>query len=263
MPGIANFGLRATAETGREQFGQAVADFLQQDFYVDDGLKSFARPEDTIDVISKTKAMCSAASLRLHKFASNSKVVLEAMPAEDRSKDLKDLNACHDVLPVQRSLATYWCIETDTIGFHIELKDKPLTCRGILSTMSSVYDPLGIVTPVILVGKQLLQELCHDNIEWDDPVPSHVHSQREKWRSKLPLLEKITIARCVKPPSFGEPVVTELHSFSDASDVGLGQVTYLRLVNNLNQVHVSFLMGKAIVAPLKPIGTLRMDDVAS
>ena len=179
------------------------------------------------------------------------------------SKDLKDLNARHDVLPVQRSLGTYWCIETDTIGFHIELKDKPLTRRGILSTMSSVYDPLGIVAPVISVGKQLLQELCHDNMEWDDPVPSHVHSQREKWRSKLPLLEKITIARCVKPPSFGEPFVTELHSFSDASDVGLGQVTYLPLVNNLNQVHVSFLMGKAIVAPLKPIGTLCMDDVAS
>ena len=262
-PGVANFGLRATAETGREQFGQAAADFLQQDFYVDDGLKSFPTPEDAIDVISKTKAMCKAASLRLHKFASNSKTVLEAMPAEDRSKDLKDLDLRHDVLPVQRSLGTYWCIETDTIGFRIELKDKPLTRRGILSTVSSVYDPLGIVAPVILVGKQLLQELCHDGIEWDDPVPSHVHSQWEKWRSELPLLEKITIARCVKPPSFGEPVVTELHSFSDASDVGLGQVTYLRLVNNSNQVHVSFLMGKARVAPLKPMSTPRRELTAA
>ena len=64
-PGVANFGLRATAETGREQFGQVAADFLQQDFYVDDGLKSFPTPEDAIDVISKTKAMCTAASLRL------------------------------------------------------------------------------------------------------------------------------------------------------------------------------------------------------
>ena len=48
-PGVANFGLRATAETGREQFGQAAADFLQQDFYVDDGLKSFPTPGDAID----------------------------------------------------------------------------------------------------------------------------------------------------------------------------------------------------------------------
>jgi len=177
------------------------------------------------------------------------------MPAEDRSKDLKDLDLRHDILPVQRSLGTYWCIESDTIGFRIKLKDKPLTRRGILSTVSSVYDPLGIVAPVILVGKQLLQELCHDGIDWDDSVPSHVHSQWEKWRSELPLLEKIMIPRCVKAPGFGEPIVLELHSFSDASDVGLGQVTYLRLVNSSNQVHVSFLMGKARVAPLKPMST--------
>ena len=74
--------------------------------------------------------MCSAACLRLHKFASNSKAVLDALPAEDRAKDLKDLDLCLDVLPVQCSLGTYWCIKTDTIGFRIELKDKLLTRRG-------------------------------------------------------------------------------------------------------------------------------------
>ena len=71
------------------------------------------------------------------------------------------------------------------------------------------------------------------------------------------------IPRCVKPPGFGEPVVFELHSFSDASDVGLGQVTYLRLVNSSNQVHVSFLMGKARVAPLKPMSTPRRELTAA
>ena len=68
---------------------------------------------------------------------------------------------------------------------------------------------------------------------------------------------------CVKAPRFGEPVVTELHSFSDASDVGLDQVTYLRLVNNSSQVHVSFLMGKARVAPLKPMSTPRRELTAA
>jgi len=168
--------------------------------------------------------MYAAVNLRQHKFASNSKVVLEATPVEDRSKDLKDLDLRHDVLPVQRFLGAYWCIESDTIKFRIELKDKPLTCRGILSTVCSVYDQLGTVAPVILVGKRLLQELCRDGIKWDDRVPSHIHLQWEKWRSDLPLLEGTTITRCVKPPGFGKPVVIEVHSFSDASDVGLAQV---------------------------------------
>lgn len=262
-PGVANFGLRATAEAGREQFGNEAADFLKNDFYVDDGLKSFATPAKAICVIKNTQAMCAAVNLRLHKFASNSETVLEALPAEDRSKDLKDLDLRHDVLPVQRSLGTYWCIQSDTIGFRIELKDKPLTRRGILSTVSSVYDPLGIIAPVILVGKQLLQELCREGIDWDDPVPAHIRSQWEKWRSELPLVETIKIARCLKPPDFGEPVAVELHSFSDASNTGLGQVTYLRLVNSSGQVHVSFLMGKARVAPLKPMSTPRLELTAT
>ena len=61
--------------------------------------------------------------------------------------------AYRDVLLVQRSLGTYWCMNSDTIGFRFELKDKPVTRREILSTVSLVYDPLGVVAPVILVGK--------------------------------------------------------------------------------------------------------------
>ena len=59
----------------------------------------------------------------------------------------------------------------------------------------------------------------------------------------------------VKPPGFGVPVTVEIHSFSDASDEGFGQVSYLRLVNSFGQVQVNFLMGKARVAPLKPMST--------
>lgn len=164
-PGVANFGLRITAEAGRQQFGPEAANILRNDFYVDDGLKSFDTHENAIKIIKKTQAMCATVNVRLHKFASNSKTVLEALLVEDRPKDLKNLDLRHNVLPVLRSLATYWCIESDVIGFCIQIKDKPLTRRGILSTVSSVYDPLGIVAPVILVGKQLLQELCRDGID--------------------------------------------------------------------------------------------------
>lgn len=59
-----------------------------------------------ISVIKSTQAMCAEVNLRLHKFASNSKVVLVALPTEDRSKDLKDLDLHHDTLPVKRSLDT-------------------------------------------------------------------------------------------------------------------------------------------------------------
>ena len=80
-------------------------------------------------------------------------------------------------------------METDTFGFRIELKDKPCTRRGILSTISSVYSPLGIASPVILVGKQILQDMCRDSIGLDDPVSDETYYRWQKWRSELPLIE--------------------------------------------------------------------------
>ena len=262
-PGCANFGLRKTAQDGESEFGEDIANFVRNDFYVDDGLKSVKTTGDAINLIMKSQAMCAKAGLRLHKFASNSVEVLEAVPAEDRAKEIKDLDLRHDTLPIQRSLGTYWCIESDTFQFRITLKDKPFTRRGILSTVSSVYDPLGIVCPVILTGKLLLRELVQQKADWDDPVPEEIRPRWEKWRAELKDLEKLETHRCLKPPSFGEVKSTEIHSFADASQSAVGQVSYLRLVNEEGQVHVSFLMAKARVAPLKLVSIPRLELTAA
>ena len=230
-PAVANYCLHKTAEDGRAQFGDKVADFLCRNFYVDDGLTPVPTVPEAIKLIEDSQALCTSAKLRLHKFASNRKDVLETLPTDDRAKDLKDLDLRHDTLPIQRSLGTFWCIESDTLGFRIELKDKPLSRRGILSTISSVYDPLGIVSPVILCGKLILQDLCRQNVDWDDPVPEEILPHWERWRNELPLLEDVNIQRCFKPPGFGRVVQSEVHSFSDASQSGIGQVSYLRVVN--------------------------------
>lgn len=262
-PGLANFCLHQTAEAHRHEFGDNTSDFLLRDFYVDDGLKSVPTVEQAHQLIKRSQAMCASDNLRLHKFASNCKEVLETLPVGDRAKDLKDLDLRRDTMPVQRSLGTYWCIESDTFGFRIELKDKPTTRRGILSTISSVYDPLGAVSPVILVGKQILQALCRQNVNWDDPVPDDILPLWEKWRTELPLLEKLTFPRCLKPTDFGDPASVEIHSFSDASDNDIGQISYLRTINHSGEVHVSFLLAKSRVAPLKPISIPRLELTAA
>ena len=230
---------------------------------MDDGLTSVPTISEAIELIEDSQALCASAKLRLHKFASNRKDVLEALPKDDRAGDLKDLDLRHDVLTVQRSLGTYWCIESDTLGFRIELKDKPLSRRGTLSSISSVYDSLGIVSPVILTGEQILQDLCHQKVDWDDPLPDEIIARWERWRTELPLLEKVKLNRCVKQPGFGSPVQAEVHSFSDASESGICQVSYLRTVNSEGEVHVSFLIANSPVAPIKPISIPRMELTAA
>ena len=65
---------------------------------------------------------------------------------------------------MERALAVEWCIESDAFKFRIELKDKPCTCRGILVTINSIFDPLGLIAPVVLVGKQILQEMSRKRL---------------------------------------------------------------------------------------------------
>lgn len=55
----------------------------------------------------------------------------------------------------------------------------------------------------------------------------------------------------------------QLHHFSDASDHGYGQCSYLRLTDDTGRVHCSFVMGKARVTPLKPVTIPRLELTAA
>ena len=181
-PGCANFGLRRAADDGEEQFGAQAADFIRNDFYVDDGLKSVPTVEEAIGLIKASQGICASAGLQLHKIMSNKKAVLESVPADDRAKGVKDLDLKVDQLPIERALGVTWCVENDTFQFRIELRDRPFTRRGILSTVSSIYDTNGYVAPVSLKGKQILQQMCRDKLDWDSPIPDNLRPLWERWR---------------------------------------------------------------------------------
>lgn len=57
-PGCANVGLKATADDYERECGSQAANFVRDNFYVDDGLKSVSSPTNAIDLIQKTKMLC-------------------------------------------------------------------------------------------------------------------------------------------------------------------------------------------------------------
>lgn len=215
-----------------------------------------------MELVQDVKKMCAKGGFNLTKFVSNSRRVMMSIPPEDRAKEIKGLDLGQDKLQIERALGVQWCIESDAFKFRIELKDKPCTRRGILSTICSVYDPLGFIAPVIMVGKQILQDICHER-SWDEPVEGEVRARWEKWRSQLPLLEQLNVPRSFKPSNFGKIVSVQLHNMSDASRTGYGQCSYLRLVDENNKVHCSFVMGKARVTPRKVISIPRLELAAA
>ena len=236
---------------------------LKKKSYVDDGLKSVATPESAISLVKDTKKLCEKGGFNVHKFICNHKSVIDAIPNEDHSKDLQNLDITKDTLPIERALGVQWYVESDTLQFKVQLKDQPLTRRGILSTVSSVFYPLGMLAPLILVGNVILQELCRDGTGWDDSIPESLKARWERWRGDLHLLSSLKIPRCFKPEGFGESKTVELHHFSDGSKDAYGQCSYLRLTNDSVQIHCSLAMAKSRVAPLKPVTIPRLELTAA
>ena len=261
-PGCANFCIKQIAEEAREH-NPEVAKFMERDFYVDDGITSVPTKEQAIQLIDQTRRICANHGLHLHKFVSNSAGVLQHIPLADLSERNSEAKLDHSFAYIERTLGVEWCVESDTLHFRITLKDRPLTRRGILATVCSLYDPLGFVAPFTLLGKSILQEMCKDQTAWDTPLPEVLRTKWEKWRAEIVLLGDVRVPRCFKPDDFSSVVKTELHHFSDASCTGYGQCSYLRLQDDKGQVHCSLVIGKSRVAPLKAMTIPRLELTAA
>ncbi|XP_078495461.1 uncharacterized protein LOC144750543 [Ciona intestinalis] len=262
-PGVANFGLKRAADDGEANFGSDAAEFVRNNFYVDDGLISVPTCDEAVSLIRASKNLCAEAGLRLHKITSNKREVMLNIPISDRASEMSEINLNRDRLPIQRVLGMVWCVQNDAFKFRIELKDKPLTRRNMLSTVCSIYDPLSLLGPVVLEGKRILQEMCKTKADWDDPLPDYLSSRWQKWRNDLIELDRLEIQRSYKPKQFGEVKDVSIHHFSDASLAGYGQCSYLRLVDDRDRVHCTLLIGKSRVIPLKPVTVPRLELTAA
>ena len=261
-PGCANYGLKQLAKDNESLFPLG-SQFIMKDFYVDDGVTSTANVDDAIQLAQEAQKLCAMGGLRLHKFMCNDRSVLESIPPSEHAAEVKALDLAFNNVTLERALGIHWHIDSDTFRFRVCLKDQPATRRGILSTVASLYDPLGFVAPFLLTGKKVLQEMCRHGTGWDDPLSSELQPVWERWKNDLANLEKIPIPRCYVPPGFGQVLRKELHHFSDASTSGYGQCSYLRQVNEGGSVHCALVMGKSRVAPIKVTTIPRLELTAA
>lgn len=243
-PAVANYCLRKTVEDAEED----VNAFVNNNFYVDDGLISLPNTNDTISLMKRTQACLSTANLRLHKIASNKKQVMKAFPEEDLQNDLKSLNLDVDKLPVNQSLGLSWELNSDSFRFSLELESKPYTRRGLLSTLNSVYDPLGFAAPVTICGKMLLREIT-TGCDWDEPLNPDLETKWDAWKHSLLSLRELTISRMYLPESLSVCIDKHLCIFSDASEKAVSAVAYIWSQSDSGEVLTGFVIGKSKLAP--------------
>ena len=116
----------------------------------------------------------------------------------------------------ERSLGVHWHVNENLFYYTIQQSLEICTRRKVLSVIASVFDPMGLVSPFVLLEKQILQEVCSLGLDWDAPLPDPLSTRYKDWCEHLSSLLEIKFRRCVKPPSFNISSI-EFHHFADAS----------------------------------------------
>jgi len=141
-PSCASFALRRTADEYRDDFDLEIIQTVKDNFYANDCLKSTNSEAKASRLVKQLCELLARAGFRLRKWVSNSRHVLVSIPVSERDAECRDVSIASGCLPTGRALGVMWNAETDRFGIKVRLDHKQQTKRGVLSTLSSVYDPL-------------------------------------------------------------------------------------------------------------------------
>lgn len=102
-------------------------------------------------------------------------------------------------LTTESALGLKWNIEEDKFVWEVLEKilkqenKKPVTRRGIVFAVYSLFNPLGFITLYVMKAKLLLQTFSRKKLSWDDPSEEANNGQWKRWLDDLPKLQEIQV----------------------------------------------------------------------
>ncbi|XP_036341076.1 uncharacterized protein LOC118750467 [Rhagoletis pomonella] len=247
-PYLAIRSMQYLAEQCMDEF-KVGAEAIKSSFYVDD----FICGANTLECLHQIKTevieILHRGRFELAKWHSNySEFVNDCT--------IKDLNLEDD--SVTSTLGLRWDQREDVFMFAFVLKrtSHAVTKPSILSIASSLFDPLGLVSPITILAKILIQELWLLKLQWDESVPHNIHTAWTSFLSSLSSLESLTIPRYCLQPSVQR---LQLHGFCDASIRAYGCCIYARTVDPSGEVKVTLITSKSRVAPTRKLSLPKLE----
>jgi hypothetical protein len=256
-PSACSYALQKAARDRSTIYSLDVVVAVSSDFYVDDFVKSIPTVEQASALVTELKSLLASAGFNLTKWLSNMPSVLSSLPKTDLCESVKDTKLCN--YSVDRALGIHWSIVTDELRLNTAVKQQQSTRKGMLSVVSSVFDPLGFVGPFIVTAKLLLQELSRRKLTWEHTIPDDIRTLWEEWLLDLQLLATFSIPRCITSGLQSSINKQCLHVFCDASTKAYGAVCYLQSTNDKGQSVTNLLMSKGRLAPLHTMTIPRLE----
>lgn len=229
----------------QDQFPLA-SSILKNNTYVDDILSNSNSEQQLLKMQSELIQLLALGGFQLHKWASNCGRVLSNVHRDSHHFGEIDLQK-HDMSV--KTLGVQFNVEED---MFTTTTPKPYASstnskRDILSYISKFFDPMGLIGPILVPAKIIMQQIWSTSTTWDSAPPENIQAMWENFIKNLTQMRQISVPRCVKPH---DAVLVQLVGFADASSVAYGCALYLRTIDSHGKVHVSLLCSKSRINPL-------------
>ena len=265
-PSVASFGLKYCAAQLPLESSTTRA-YIDSSFYVDDGFFSTDEVHEAIDVLQETKDVLGRHNMELHKIVSSSPEVVKKFSGSEEPGKTQPLLTSDGGDSGTSALGVYWDTQSDQLMIIPSIPNRPFTKRGILSMINSLFDPLGLVSSVILQGRLIQRQILTnspelDKYDWDDELPQQYFECWSNWLRSLSSLSKIRVRRAFYPMGF-KPVRQELHTFCDASLKGVGYISYMRSIDGSGKIEVALISASSKLCPKAATSIPRLELCAA
>ena len=228
------FLLQATLTKHFQSSDSPLKETLLNNFYVDNFQGSTNDESTLLQIFFEANKTLTKANMPLQTWNSNNpqlqRLIKETYPDYDR--------------PIQvLILGMSWNTDADTFTIKkLEFPSYPnLTKRQLLSLVSRTFDPLGLVSPLTIRGKLLMQRAWSEEMSWDAPLDQKYLSEWKNLQSDLESVHTVSFPRCVCVDDQN----IQLHVFCDASSKAYGAVAYV-----VDGTRSCLLTSRARVSPL-------------
>ena len=230
-PGICDFVLRyhldkVANDPKQTEACRRVARKVSLALYADNWMSGSQNLEDVIQEVEALNKILLQANMKMCKYGSHSKELLESIPEELRApsdhvsfgQSTSQENGVgfvmgQDQMDILGMSYSHLKDEFNFGGYRDLIKDfdltKPLSKRQLASAAAKPgFDLIGVRSPFVVMARNLLQETFKitkidpktgDTIpmEWDDPLPPSIDTKFKQWLEQLPELDNISIPRYI------------------------------------------------------------------
>ncbi|XP_018403165.1 PREDICTED: uncharacterized protein LOC108780075 [Cyphomyrmex costatus] len=226
---------------------------VNEDFYMDDLLSREATHQEVIELQRQLIELLQKGQFLLRKWRSNENKNLQPLLNQPKKNELLILDK-----DAAKTLGLLWHASKDVLQYKVDLpKQQNLTKRLTLSTIFQIYDPLGLIGPILIREKIFIQKLWMEELPWDKPLPVHHVTAWRRYHDSLSELNALQLSRNVNPDNIVGKI--DLFGFGDASQNAFGACLYVVSTDQSGNINSYLLCAKSKVASLKTLSLLRLE----